>query len=218
MSDYHKQANVSRRLFLRSAVLASGGALLGRRALAADQMNHDHHAHHRHAVSAGGAVKRSEVHYRLPALRLVRDDGSRADFPAEIDDGRPVILNFIYTSCTTICPLTSQVFSKTQGLLGKDLERVHLMSISIDPEYDTPQRLRAYAKTYHASSQWQLYTGTVEASMALQKAFDAYRGDKMNHVPLTFFRPQPGKAWVRLDGFATPDDVVREFRRMEKRA
>lgn len=218
-SDHCQSAKASqRRHFLRSALVAFSGALLGWRAFAAGKMNDADHSHHQHAVSAGGAVKRSEVNYRIPVLRLVRNDGSMAEFPAEIDDGRPVVLNFIYTSCTTICPVTSQVFSKTQALLGKEIEKVHLMSISIDPEYDTPQRLSAYAKQFRASPQWQLYTGTVEASVALQKAFDAYRGDKMNHMPLTLFRPEPGKAWVRLDGFATPDDVIREFRRAEKRA
>lgn len=220
LPDQCKQAQaLQRRRFLRSALVASSGALLGWRAFAAGagKMNDEDHSHHHPAVGAGGAVRRSEANYRVPVLRLVRNDGSTAEFPAEIDDGRPVILNFIYTSCTTICPVTSQVFSRTQSLLGKDIKKVHLMSISIDPEYDTPQRLSAYAKQFHASPQWQLYTGTVEASVALQKAFDAYRGDKMNHVPVTLVRPEPGKAWVRLDGFATPDDVIREFRPPGKR-
>jgi protein SCO1/2 len=50
------------------------------------------------------------------------------------------------------------------------------------------------------------------SKIPFQKAFDAYRGDKMNHLPVTFVRLAPGKPWVRLDGFATPDDIVREYR------
>jgi protein SCO1/2 len=54
----------------------------------------------------------------------------------------------------------------------------------------------------------------VEASIATQRAFDAYRGDKMNHLPVTFLRAAPGKPWVRLEGFAPPDEVVKEYRQL----
>ena len=46
----------------------------------------------------------------------------------------------------------------------------------------------------------------------MQRAFDAYRGDKMNHTPVTYLRARPGSRWVRLDGFATPDELEREVR------
>ena len=87
-----------------------------------------------------------------------------------------------------------------------------MVSLSIDPEHDTPARLSAYAQQYGAGPQWSFYTGTVEASIAVQKALDAYRGDKMNHSPLTLLRAAPGTRWVRLDGFATPDELLREVR------
>lgn len=148
----------------------------------------------------------------MPALKLVRNDGSLAAFPSEINDGRPVLLNFIYTSCTAVCPLTSQVFSRVQKTLAADGSPVEIVSISIDPEFDTPQRLNAYAKTFSASDRWHFYTGTRDASIAMQRAFDVYRGDKMNHVPVTFLRAAPGRSWVRLEGFASPDDLVNEYR------
>ena len=194
------------------------GALLGWNVFAADMMDMDmpehEHEHHHHAMSADATVKRSEADYKMPALSLIRSDGSTAVLPKEFDDGRPVILNFIYTSCTAVCPLTSQVFSRVQKMLDADHRNMHMVSISIDPEYDTPERLAAYASKYHAGKQWQFYTGTIEASVAVQKAFNAYRGDKMNHIPLTFLRAAPGKPWVRLDGFANPDEVVHEFHKM----
>jgi protein SCO1/2 len=49
------------------------------------------------------------------------------------------------------------------------------------------------------------------ASMvAVQTAFNAYRGDKMSHTPLTLMRPAPGRPWVRFDGFARADDLMAE--------
>jgi protein SCO1 len=89
---------------------------------------------------------------------------------------------------------------------------VHLVSISIDPEHDTPARLSQYAKQFGAGPDWNFYTGTHAASIAAQRAFNVYRGDKMNHGPVTLVRTAAGRPWVRLDGFATPDQLLAELR------
>ena len=158
------------------------------------------------------SVTRSVLNYAVPAITLVRDDGTSVMLTDELNDGRPVVLNFIYTTCPGICPLASQVFSQLQGQLGAERDRVHLVSISVDPEEDTPARLRSYARKFHAGPSWQHYTGTAAASLAVQRAFDAYKGDKMGHTPLTLLRTAPGAAWVRFDGFATPDMLMKELR------
>ena len=155
-------------------------------------------------------TRRSEANFTLPAVTLVRDDGKRVSLPAELDDGRPVALNFIYTNCTTICPLSSQIFSQFQDRLRGQKVKVHLVSISIDPEQDTPARLRDYAKQYGAQPGWDHYTGAFSVINDVQLAFHAYRGDKMSHTPLTFLREAPGKPWVRIDGFATVDELLAE--------
>ena len=164
---------------------------------------------HRHVQAKG--LKISMVEYAVPDLWLVRDDGKKVQLATELDDGRPQVLNFVYTTCPGICPLMSQVFSLFQSRMGADREKVHMVSISIDPEHDAPARLRDYAKRYSAGSQWRHYTGTVEASIAAQKAFNAYPGDKMSHNPLTLMRAAPGKPWVRIEGFATPDDLLEQY-------
>jgi protein SCO1/2 len=145
------------------------------------------------------------------SLKLVRDDGKQVLLDQELNDGRPVVLNFIYTTCPGICPLASHVFSQLQRMLGAERDHVHLVSISVDPEEDTPSRLREYAKKYSAGPSWQHYTGTVAASVAAQRAFDVYRGDKMGHTPVTLLRVAPGAPWVRFDGFATPDMLLQEL-------
>jgi protein SCO1/2 len=158
-------------------------------------------------------LQRLEATYVIPAVELVRDDGKTVSLAAELDDGRPVVLNFIYTSCSTICPLSSQVFAQFQHALGGKHESIHLVSISTDPEQDSPARLRAYAQQFHAQRGWDHYTGTMAASIAVQRAFGAYHGDKMSHAPLTLMREAPGKPWVRLDGFATGRDLLTERQR-----
>ena len=171
----------------------------------------DPHAHH-HDLAAQHNVTRSITSYEVPAIPLVRSDGKRVLLSTELNDGRPVVLDFIYTTCTSICPLSSQTFAQLQALLGPVRERVHLVSISIDPEEDRPAHLAEYARKFHAGPGWNHYTGTVQASVAAQRAFDVYRGDKMSHTPVTLVRVAPNMPWVRFDGFATADELLHELR------
>ena len=177
-----------------------------------------HQARHAQASEEGAqptdlpAVTRTLVNYLVPRIPLVRDDGREVTLRDELDDGRAVVLNFIYTSCSGICPLASHVFSELQRGLGAERDHVHLVSISIDPEEDTPRRLHEYAQRYSAGPSWQHYTGTVSASIAAQRAFGVYKGDKMGHTPVTLLRTAPGAPWVRFDGFATADMLLKELR------
>ena len=91
---------------------------------------------------------------------------------------------------------------------------MHLVSISIDPEQDTPARLAADAKKYGAGPEWRHDTGTLSASVATQRAFDVYRGDKKSHMPVALLRAAPDKPWIRIEGFATANDLLGEIRNM----
>jgi protein SCO1/2 len=194
---------------MRAILMSVLAASLALRAAATEVV--DPHAAHRQQQDALPAVIRSVVNYPVPAIALVRDDGKNVTLIDELNDGRPVVLNFIYTTCTGICPLASHIFSQLQRQLGAERNHVHLVSISVDPEEDTPTRLRAYAQQYSAGSSWQHYTGTVAASTAAQRAFDVYKGDKMGHTPVTLVRTAPDGPWVRFDGFATADMLLKEL-------
>jgi len=184
-----------------AALLVGGTCLFGLTARAAEQSAHD-----------AQDLRVSTIPYRTPNVTLVREDGKSVSLASELDDGRPVVMNFIFTSCEGICPLMSQTFGSFQRSLGADAAKVHIVSISIDPEEDTPARLRDYAKRFHAGAGWTHYTGSLAASVATQEAFGVYRGDKMSHTAVTLMRSRPGEPWRRIDGFATPDDLVQQYR------
>jgi len=158
--------------------------------------------------------QRSLASYSVPAVTMVNQDGQQVSLPELLDSDQPVMLNFIFTSCTAICPAMSAIFTSVQNELGSDSARLRMVSISIDPEYDTPEALNAYARRFDAGPQWQFLTGSLDDSIAVQKAFDADRGDKMNHAPLTLFRASPEAQWVRYEGFATAAELVKECRNM----
>src|SRR5690242_6197550 len=84
----------------------------------------DEHAHHHHSQDTT-ETRRSTLRYQVPDVDLVRDDGRHVNLRTEMNDGRPVVLAFVYTSCTTVCPLTSQTLSTVQQKLGDVRDRVH---------------------------------------------------------------------------------------------
>ncbi|HEY0721278.1 MAG TPA: SCO family protein [Gammaproteobacteria bacterium] len=176
-------------------------------------MQHDQHANHRQALNQTGYT-RSLDHYTLPALELTTMNGDTLSLAQMLDTDQPVALNFIFTSCTTICPIMSATFAQAQKRLGDEASQIRWISVSIDPEYDTPERLRDYAQRFEAGKQWSFLTGSTENIIALQKAFDVYRGDKMNHIPVTLLRAGRNAPWVRLHGLTSGAELVQEYRQL----
>ncbi len=89
---------------------------------------------------------------------------------------------------------------------------MRMISISIDPEVDRPDKLAAYAQKFSAGNDWQFLTGALTDVISVLKSFDSYRGDKMNHEPITLLRNAGAREWVRLDGLTSAADLLREYR------
>ena len=168
------------------------------------------------AGTATGAFQRSVRAYTIPDVELIDADGRTVRLRALLARQDPVMMNFIFTTCGAICPVMSKVFSEVPASLGAQAGKLRMISISIDPENDTPARLKSYARTYEATAGWTFLTGRVEDVKAIQLAFDSYRGDKMSHEPLTLLHPAPDGPWVRIDGFASAKDLAQEYRKMVK--
>lgn len=172
----------------------------------------DAHAHHHHAAMTG--YTRTVQDYRIPDVPLIREDGLETGSAGLFATDRTVVVSFIFTSCSAICPVLTSTLEQARARLGPEGRKLRILSFSIDPEYDTPPRLRAYAHQFKADGDWHFYTGSPASILQLQKAFDAYRGDKSNHAALAFIRPSGQKRWVRLDGFTSAADLARETRGM----
>ncbi len=148
--------------------------------------------------------------YLVPAVSLVNMAGEQVLLRSVLDDQRPVMVQFVFTTCSTICPVLSNTFSSVQQEFDPN-DPVRMVSISIDPEHDTPARLRQYAERLQANPDWVFLTGAHEDISEVQRAFDAYQVNKMNHQPLTFIRPTIGSPWVRLNGLMSAAELVDEF-------
>jgi protein SCO1/2 len=221
-STLHKLGEFRRPLAIASLATAALFALPGQhaRGLAAEPAvtgeehaaaEDDPHAHHRRLLKQPG-YRRTVHDYTIPDVRLITAQGDEVPLSSELEPDEPVMVTFIFTTCTTICPVLSATFSAARGLLEGEKVKPRMVSISIDPEYDTPARLQDYAQRYKAGPGWRFLTGDLDAIIAVQRAFDAYRGDKMSHEPLTFLRASPEEPWVRIEGFASAADLVEEYR------
>jgi cytochrome oxidase Cu insertion factor (SCO1/SenC/PrrC family) len=145
----------------------------------------------------------------IPDVALLDQDGQATTLRDALASDEPVLVNFIFTTCTTICPVMSAGLSQLLTNLGSNRSHVRVVSISIDPEADTPDTLRAYAARYHTPPSWRFLTGRPEAIEAAQRAFGNYRGGKNNHVAGTFVRSSAQAPWLALDGFSSAQTLKR---------
>ena len=154
---------------------------------------------------------RREVTVEVPDVTLIDQHGREVGFRQAMLGDKPVFVEFIFATCTTICPVLSAGFASMQRKLGDDREKVLLVSITIDPEHDGPEELRKYLDRYGAKSGWDFYTGTREDIDLVMRSFDAFVPDKMSHRPLTLVHGPGRDFWVEIDGFAGSKDLMKEL-------
>ncbi|MBI5496168.1 MAG: SCO family protein [Deltaproteobacteria bacterium] len=187
-------------------------ALLALPASAAEGAPPSEHCPHHAAPAAATPYARSLHSYRPPDVTLVDQDGRRVPLSAALRTDVPVAVNFIFTTCTTVCPVMSATFAGVRRRLGADGERLQMVSISIDPERDRPAALKSYAARFGAQPAWRFYTGTTEDVRSVLAAFNVLAGDKSNHRPVTLLRPAGGQAWIRIDGLSSSEALAAEVR------
>ena len=155
--------------------------------------------------------KRTVERYTLPDVTLINQDGKKVRLASLLNSGQPVVVDFIYGTCTTICPVLSAGFANLQNKLGPASQNVRLISITIDPENDSPKILKDYLKRYRAKPGWDFLTGSRADIDAVMKGFNAYIPDKMSHYPLNLIRSPKDGSWVRLFGILSSREFMEEY-------
>jgi protein SCO1/2 len=159
-------------------------------------------------------IRRTVEAFTVPDVTLVNQDGAKVKLKALLESGEPIILDFIFGTCTTICPVLSAGYANLQAKMPPGTPRIHLVSISIDPENDTPKVMRDYLKRYRAKPGWDFFTGRREDIDKVMYAFNAYIPNKMSHYPLTLIRdPKTGK-WIRIFGLMSSSEFMDECRKV----
>lgn len=158
----------------------------------------------------------SSLHeYKVPATTLVDQFGHKVPLNRVLNSKHPVLVEFFFTTCTTICGVRSAQLLVAQPKLARADMKVGFYTISIDPEHDTPSVMLAYSKSFGAPPppNWHLLTGTRKQITAVEAAFNASdpSNDKMMHKALTFIRGGAGKPWVRIKGLMTTEQLVHQI-------
>jgi RNA polymerase sigma factor (sigma-70 family) len=148
----------------------------------------------------------------VPSVAVVDQDGRTVSLPEVLDSREPVVVNFFFASCGSICPVMTATLSRMREELGRQGRSVKTVSITIDPDQDTSDVLKAYAKRFSAGPGWTFLTGEPAAIASVQKAFGAETGGKFNHRALFFFRAARSDSWVRVEGLAGASDLAAEAR------
>jgi len=151
----------------------------------------------------------SAIDVKLLDLELVDRSGSPVRFKSEAMADRIVAIDFVYTTCTTICPVLSALFAQVQDQLGERLgKEARLVSLSIDPTRDTPKRMAAEARKFGAGPNWVWLTGQKQAVDKVLAGLDAYTPDFESHASMILIGDAKRGTWIRLFGFPSPDDIV----------
>lgn len=174
-----------------------------------DAMSADPHAAH-HAMMNKTRYTVSAKQYEIPDVQLIDANGSTVALRSLLEADEPVAVDFIFTTCTTICPVMTATFAQMQRQLGDSADRVKLVSISIDPEYDRPEVLKAYAEQFQAGGNWTFLTGDSGDIENVLRSFDAYAGSKTNHKPIYLLKRPGESSWTRIDGLASGNGLAGE--------
>jgi protein SCO1/2 len=169
----------------------------------------DKHAAHRAEMDKPRYTV-SDVNYQIPDVQLIDEDGEVVALRGLLESEHPVALNFIFTTCTTICPVMTVTFSQMQRTLGVNAKDLQLVSVTIDPEYDRPGVLKAYAEQFQAEENWTFLTGDSNDIADVLRSFDSYAGSKMNHQPVTLLRNPDRDGWTRIEGLANGASLAQE--------
>ena len=173
-----------------------------------EHMSMDRHAAHR-AMKQSKKINVTLAKYQIPEITLIDSNGNNINLKKILNSERPVAVNFIFTTCTTICPVMTSTFAQVRRKLKDQGVKMSFISITIDPEYDRPHVLNKYAANFNPGSDWVFLTGTSKNISTVIKRFDANDGTKMNHRPLTLFKKTDSEEWVRADGLATSSELVK---------
>jgi len=153
----------------------------------------------------------AEAPLTVPDITLVDQHGQSVHLATELTAGGVAVINFVFTTCTTICPPLGVKFSRLQKVLDERGDRhVRLVSITVDPTMDTPARLLKWAAQFQAGPRWTLLTGPPAEVLKALKAFGVYTPDKFSHTPVAIILNSRGQS-VRVNGLAIPtEDFARQ--------
>jgi len=145
---------------------------------------------------------------KIPDAEVSDQNGNALNFYSDLIKGKVVAINFIFTTCTTICPPLTATFRRVQeDAKARGLD-VQLISVSVDPVTDTPERMRDFASKFKAEPGWAFVTGDRAQIDSVLKALGAAVSNKNDHTPMILIGNDESDYWTRAYGLTSPAKIV----------
>lgn len=188
---------------------AALAGLLGLSACSADRA--DAHAHHHESSFPAGAEQKSLV--ILSDAPMLDQDGRDRRLKSDVAGGRILVVDFIFTSCQTICPVTTSLMAEAHRRLS-DLppEDVAFVSLSIDANVDTPERLKEFAARHRA--EWTFLTGEKRVMDEALVRLSAYATNPEDHAAMILIGDAATGNFSRIYGLPDPEMVETRVRQL----
>ncbi len=156
---------------------------------------------------------------QIPDVYLYNQKGETVRF-YDLVKGKVVAMNFIFTTCTTICPPMGANLAQLKQNMAEEVDRgdVVFLSVSIDPVTDTPQRLLAWSEKFEAGPGWTLLTGDPARVNELLKGLNVFTPLREDHAPIMLIGREGTDNWIRANGLAPADQLEAHIRPLLSKA
>ena len=142
-------------------------------------------------------------------ITVYDQEGKRLKFYSDLIEGKTVAINFIFTSCTTICPPLGATFGQVQKKLAENgASNVSLISISVDPVTDTPERLKEWGARFKAGPGWTFVTGSKTGIDQLLAGLGQHLAQREDHSPTVIIGNERAHYWTTAYGLSAPTKLV----------
>src|SRR4026208_1949813 len=161
-------------------------------------------------VSTAPSRVRSPAEKYFSDVELINQDSQKMRFYSDVLKDKVVVINTFFTTCTGVCPPMNRSLERVQEALGDRLGKdAFLISMSVDPETDTPARLKEYSRRFHARPGWIFLTGKKEnVDWALYK-LGQYVETKDGHTNTIIIGNEPKGLWKKAFGLAKADEIIK---------
>jgi len=146
---------------------------------------------------------------RIPDVTVQDQNGKSLNFYTDLVKGKVVAINFVFTTCTTICPPLTATFRRVQQQLAEQNSAAQLISVSVDPAVDTPERLRDFAAKFKAEPGWAFVTGNTSDINSLLQQLGVAVTNKNDHTPMILIGNDKTGYWTRAYGLSSPASLVK---------
>ena len=160
-------------------------------------------------VASSGAAEVGPAERYFGDAELIDQNGVQRRFFSDLLAGHVVVINSFFSSCGGSCPVMAGTLAKLQKHLGARLGReVVIVSISVDPEHDTPDKLKQWAQRYGAQPGWYLLGGEpARVNAVLSKLGQAVEAPD-NHSPVMLIGNVDTGLWKKVFGLGNAKDVI----------